>query len=87
MITTIQIIDQRRITSMATRKWSILLSVILLVAFVSCGVDGQDGKSYVAYSWVGSLQHIYSDDPPYESTMMTPLLEEEGVIRCDTVPA
>lgn len=50
---------------MTVKKISV--SIVLLVLLFSCGVDGDDGTSYVAYSWVGSLQYIYSEDPAFGS--------------------
>ena len=36
---------------------------------MSCSVDGEDGTSYIAYSWSGSLQYLYTEDPAFGATV------------------
>lgn len=46
--------------------------VIFLMAgliLLSCSVDGEDGTSYIAYSWTSTLSYLYTEDPAFGATV------------------
>jgi hypothetical protein len=47
-------------------KYVVLLMASLIV--LSCSVDGEDGTSYIAYSWY-CIQGVYTEDPAFGNTI------------------
>lgn len=44
-----------------------LLGIALLGTLTGCGGDGQDGKGYIAYTWLYGPISFYTEDPAFET--------------------
>lgn len=49
------------------RFWKpIVFGLLIMLAFTACtGEDGADGDVYIAYSWIGGLDDLYTEDPAF----------------------
>ncbi len=54
----------------------IVFGLLIMLAFTACtGDDGADGDVYIAYSWTGSLDDLYTEDPAFGSTVYNGVYE------------